>query len=343
MTTNAELEREVMVSKPGWGPSVVRVPDEDWSRNPVEEAALKYDKHGGNVFGSTWEPTVAQALSVFDTDKILIDYSCGTGQFTERLLRNHNGRARVLNVDVSPRYMRLAAERFKYDDRVALRLLNKSNDALGFQSIDEVADGLIPNSGADILTSTNAIHLYTGLPEALESWHRVMRSGGLVLISTGDMSNPKRTLSDWRLHDTVATVNEIALDVVRTDSRFEQYRNKAEDEDLLNSYASLRDYVYPTIKPIDLYLDSLSDAGLKPIHHFEVPVNITVRDLIDALSPYHEVILGWVGGSRKVEGRSPTKRALEDRSFLIRHCAETLYDGRGHFQCAWTYITCRSQ
>lgn len=343
MDTNAELEREDIAREPGWGTGVVRIPDEDWTRSPVDEAALKYDRHGGNVFGSTWEPTVAQALSVFDTGNLLIDYSCGTGQFTERLLRSCTGRARVLNTDVSPRYLRLAAERFRHDDRVALRLLRKSNDALGFQSVDEVANDVIPNFSADVLTSTNAIHLYTGLPETLESWHRVIRPGGLVLISTGDMSNPNRSLSDWRLHDTVSTVNEIALNAVRTDSRFEQYRDKVEDEDLLKAYASLQDYVYPAIKPVDLYLDSLSDAGLKPLHYFEVPVNITAENLIDALSPYHEIILGWVGGSRKVEGRSPTKRALKDRLLLIRHCAEKLYDARDHFQCAWTYITCKSQ
>lgn len=341
MATELEVYHAQTGRQVGWDSAVDRIPDEEWCKLPIDESALKYDKHGTNVFGTTWEPTIAQVMSVLDDDNVIIDYSCGTGQFTERLLRNCHNPVRALNVDVSPRYMRIAAERFKHDARVALRLLGRDTDGRSFQEIDEVASGLIPEGGADVLTSTNAIHLYPKLSETLGSWRRVLRRGGLALISTGDMSNPRRTISDWRLHDTVATVNKMAYEVVKTEPLFGEYRDKIEDDDLMRAYGNLTDHVYPAVKPIDLYLDALSEAGLKPLHFFEEPVNIGVNDLVDALSPYHEFVLGWVGGSRKIEGTPPTGKAVRDRLFLLRYCAEKLYAGKDHLQCAWTYITCR--
>jgi hypothetical protein len=51
-------------------------------------------------------------------------------------------------------------------------------------------------------------------------------------------------------------------------------------------------------------------------------------------------VLGWVGGSPKVEGAAPGPDAVRDRLVLIRHAMETLFGGRPSFRCCWTYITC---
>ena len=44
--------------------------------------------------------------------------------------------------------------------------------------------------GADLLTSTNAVHLYNDLPATLSSWARVLRPGGLNFISSANVRNP---------------------------------------------------------------------------------------------------------------------------------------------------------
>jgi hypothetical protein len=51
-------------------------------------------------------------------------------------------------------------------------------------------------------------------------------------------------------------------------------------------------------------------------------------------------VLGWVGGSSKVEGSAATPKAVEDRLALIRHAMETLFGGRPSFRCCWTYVNC---
>jgi hypothetical protein len=51
-------------------------------------------------------------------------------------------------------------------------------------------------------------------------------------------------------------------------------------------------------------------------------------------------VLGWLGGSIKVDGIAPGQEALRDRLALIRHAMDTLFGGRQAFQCCWTYVNC---
>lgn len=327
--------------RPEWPTGFDRIPGDDWVRRPVDESALKYERAGTNAFSKNWDPTIAQVLAVLDESKVLVDYSSGTGIFTEHLLGHVHYATRILNVDVSPRYLRVAVDKFRDDERVALRLLKRLDDGRRFQSIDEVVGDALLNRGLDVLTSTNAIHLYLDLPGTLESWQRVLRPGGLLLINTGDMDVPNRGRSGWRLHDTITKVNEIAQEVVRVEPIFEKYRQTLENCDVMNSYAELRRSVYPPIKSIEVYLDALSDADLKPLQYFEQSIDVSADEMSGALFPYHDVVLGWIGGSKKVEGRPPTSSALGDRLFLIRYCVEKLFGGRDYLHCPWTYITCR--
>lgn len=325
-----------------WPSGVARIPTEEWANSRVDDAAIRYDKHAKNVFGTTWEPTISQVLSALDESNVLLDYSCGTGQFSERLLSLVDRPIKILNVDVSPRYLRIAADRFKHDGRVALRLLRKLNSESEFEPLENAVTDLLPDTGADLLVSTNAIHLYSNLSRTLDSWRKVLRKNARIFISTGDINNPKRKIEDLRLHNTVTTVNEIAENVVRTEPVFEEYRDRLDNRTLMRDYLNLREHVYPPARTIDFYLDSLAQSGIRPIHYFEEPVNITVDDLVDALLPYHDVVLGWIGGSRKVEKTAPSSKAIQDRLFLIKYCADKILGSQNFFQCAWTYITCRN-
>lgn len=327
--------------KPKWPAGFERIPKEDWTKRPIDKLTLKYENAGTNGFCRNWDPAIAQVLTNLDENKILVDYSSGTGLFTQHLLDGIDYPTRILNVDISPRYLRVAADKFRDDERVALRLLKRIDKGDRVQSIDEVMGDTLLNRGVDMLTSTNAIHLYPNVSETLESWHRVLRPNGLVLVTSGDIDNPRRVRKDWRLHDTIARVNEIAQEVVESEPLFEEYRETLENREVMNAYTLLRQSVYPPSKPLDLYIDLLSDAGFKPLHYFEQVIDVSVNEMSDALLPYHDVILGWVGGSEKVEGWSPSNSALRDRIFLIKLSVKELYGTQHYLRCPWTYITCK--
>ena len=68
-------------------------------------------------------------------------------------------------------------------------------------------------------------------------------------------------------------------------------------------------------------------------------IEARVDDWFEFLSAYHEAVLGWVGGSAKVDGAAPpATEAVRDRLALIRHAMDTLFGGRPSFRCCWTYI-----
>ena len=63
-----------------------------------------------------------------------------------------------------------------------------------------------------------------------------------------------------------------------------------------------------------------------------------VDDWCEFLCGYHQAVLVWVGGNKKVDGRTPTAEAVADRISLIRRAIDTLF-AAAEFDTRWTYIT----
>jgi H+/Cl- antiporter ClcA/SAM-dependent methyltransferase len=324
-----------------WPRGFDRIPDADWARRPVEEFGLRYDSVGAHTWYKNLEPTVAQVLAALGENKLLVDYSSGTGILAGRLLANVEYPVGILNVDASPKFLRVALENFRQDERVAFRLLNYLKAERRLQLLDEVVDGPLLDRGADVITSTNAIHLYHNLAETLQSWARVLRPGGLTFTGSANLRNPLRRPGDWIIDETVAKVNEIAAEVVASEPAFERYRETLEDSEAMAGHARLREKVFVPVRPLDEYLDAFSDAGLTVLHVFDATIYAQVDEWCQLLHTYHDGVLSWVGGSPKVDGRTPDDDALADRRFLIRYCLEKLFPAQESFPCTWTYITCR--
>lgn len=324
-----------------WPPGFARIPDQDWVRNDVDEFGLNYDSVGDHGWYKNLEPTVAQLMAALDENKLLIDYSCGTGILTSRLLAKIRYPVGILNVDASQKFLRVAVENFAHDERVAFRLLKWLKEEKRLQRLDEVVDPSLIEPGADVLTSTNAIHLYYDLADTLSSWGRVLRPGGLFFVGSANMRNPNRRRGDWIIDETVAKVNEIAYEVVQQEPIFEQYRETLNDPAAMTGHLGLREKVFVPVRPLELYLDAFDSAGFNVLHVSDATIFATVDEWCKLLSTYHDGVLSWVGGSRKVEGKAPSDEAVTHRHFLIRYCMERLFPGQDSFPCTWTYITGR--
>jgi SAM-dependent methyltransferase len=324
-----------------WPPDFERIPDEDWTRQPVDQFGLNYDEVGNHGWYKNLEPTIAQLLATLEPGNILIDYSSGTGILSRRLLDRIGYPVGILNVDASPKFLRVALETFRGDERVAFRLLRWLKAAKRLQSLDEVAGPELLAVGADAVTSTNAIHLYYDLEETLASWARILRPGGLALVCSGNMRNPNGRPGEWIIDETVASVNEIAADLVRTEPAFAEYRATLGDAALMSRHERLREKVFVPVRPLDFYLEAFRDAGFTVLHVFEETIFARIDEWYRLLSTYHDGVLSWVGGSEKVEGEPPSAEAVRQRLFLIRYSLEKLFPGQDSFPCTWTYLTCR--
>lgn len=330
-----------MPDKFAWPDGFSRVPDEDWARQPVDQFGLNYDDVGSHGWYKNLEPTIAQVMAALRPGGLLVDYSSGTGILTRRLLERMDYPAGLLNVDASPKFLRVALESFRDDERVAFRLLRWIKTERRLQTLEEATGPGLIDRGADVITSTNAIHLYYDLGGTLASWARVLRPGGLMFVCSGNTRNPNGRPDEWIIDETVARVNEIAADLVRTEPAFARYRATLDDAGLMARHEKLREKVFVPVRPLDLYLDAFRDAGFTVMHVFEETIFARVEEWYRLLCTYNDGVLSWVGGSGKVEGAPPSAESLRDRMFLIRYSLEKLFPGQDSFPCTWTYITCR--
>jgi ubiquinone/menaquinone biosynthesis C-methylase UbiE len=319
-----------------WG-AFERVPDEDWVAQPVDAFGLHYDTVENHGWYRNLDLTVEQLADDLREGHILIDYSGGTGILLDRLrLRIFDRQVGMLIVDSSPKFLRVALDRFRSDERVAFRRLHYLRDKKRLQYVDEVVP---PGFVADALVSTNAIHLYDDLENTLRAWTRVLRPGAKVRINSGNVRNPRAGENEWIIDETVYVVHEVATGIVRTDDRYAAYRPLLEDEERMHAYLAYRDRVFLAPRPLDYYVDALTTAGFELEEVTERTIEADVEEWYEFLAAYADAVLGWIGGSAKVDGEGASADAAADRLRLLHDSLAVIFGGRPTFLCCWTYIT----
>ncbi|MGH7323727.1 MAG: hypothetical protein ACREJ9_03675 [Candidatus Rokuibacteriota bacterium] len=324
-----------------WPPGFQRVPDDDWTRQPVDTFGLRYDTVENHGWYRNLDPTVEDLARHMEEGQLLIDYSGGTGILLDRLnLRIFDRQFGMLIVDSSPKFLRVALDKFRDEERVGFRLLRWLKEEKRLELLEEVIGAELLTRKVDAVTSTNAIHLYRDLPETVASWARVVKSHGRVFVQSGNIRNPQARPSEWILDETVWAIHEVAVGLVRNDPRYAAYRPLLDDDTRMQAHVAYRDQVFLPVRPLDYYVRCLEQAGFTVEEVTGRTIEARVEDWFEFLSAYHEAVLGWVGTSVKVDGKAPGKEAVADRLALIRHAMDTLFGGRPAFRCCWTYINC---
>ena len=93
-------------------------------------------------------------------------------------------------------------------------------------------------------------------------------------------------------------------------------------------------------RPLAFYTDALQRAGLSVTEVREKTIEANVSEWFELMTAYHESVLGWVGGTKRLDGAPPTPEALDDRMTIMRRAMETIFAGRETFNACWTYISC---
>ncbi len=324
-----------------WPEGFERVPDDEWTRLPVEETGLAYDNVEGHGWYSNLDRTVEQLAEHLDDGDVLIDYSGGTGILIDRLrLRVFDRQVGAVIVDASPKFLRVALEKYRDDPLLALRLLRFVKDEKRLQALDEVLGEDLLERGVDAVVAVNAIHLYPDFGEVARVWHSALRPDGKLFINSGNLRNPTAGESEWIIDETVWVINDVAEGLVRTDERYAKYRDALEDEARMQAHSDFRSRVFLKPRSLDFYTEALAGAGLAVEDVGQRTIEASVQEWYEFLTAYHEAVLGWVGGTKRIEGEPATKAAVEDRLALIRQAMDTLFGGRSHFDACWTYITC---
>lgn len=325
-----------------WPAGFARVPADDWTHSPLETLALKYDTVENHGWYQNLEPTLDELSADLQPGQIIVDYSGGTGILIDRLLRRHADLATgLLLVDSSPKFLRLALEKLGHDERVAFRWIRYRKSERRLDLLDEVLPAELAAGGIDALVSTNAIHLYYDLPDTLRAWARVLRPGGRVYVQSGNISNPQAGAGDWIIDETVTAVQPIAHDLVRQDERYAAFRAALGDPGRMKAHDELRRKYFLPVRPLEYYVSALGAAGFAIERSTARSIEARVSDWYEFLSAYHDGVLGWAGGTEKIEGSAPAPAMVALRQQLLRESLDRLFDERPAFQACWTYLTCR--
>jgi SAM-dependent methyltransferase len=324
-----------------WPDGFVPVLDEEWTTQSIDDAALAYDHVDAHGWYSNLNPTVdALAATVRDGD-IVLDYSGGTGILLDRArLRTFSRPIGWVIVDASAKFLRVALEKYRDDPRFAVRLLRVLKDEKRLQTLPEVLGEELLTRGIDVIVAVNAIHLYPDLGEVAGAWVRALRPGGKVFINSGNLRNPRAAPSEWILDETVWVINDIAEAIVRSDPTYAKYLPVLDNTERMKSHAEQRDRVFLKPRPLEYYTAALTVAGLVVTDVAEQTIIADVHEWFELMTAYHESVLGWVGGTQKLDGKSAGAEELEDRLTIMRRAMETAFAGRTEFDACWTYISC---
>ena len=326
-----------------WPDGFIRIPrDDPWATCPVEELARKYDAVENHGWYRNLEPTLDELASVVVDGDIVIDYSAGTGILAEHFLRRNASRqVGFVLVDASPKFLRLALDKLGTDERTAFRWIQYLKNQKRLQMLDEVLPPLLLETGAAALCSTNAIHLYYDLLDTLRAWGRVLKPGAAVLIQSGNINNPDAAAGTWIIDETVEQLQPIARELVRGNDKYAAFRASLDDAARLVAYDQLRRKYFLPVRPLSYYVDTLREAGFEIVNVEARSIDALVSDWTDFLSAYHEGVLGWAGGSRRIDDAAPSENAIRLRQDLLRDSLALLFEYASNFLANWTYITCR--
>src|SRR5262249_31085139 len=156
--------------------------------------------------------------------------------------------------------------------------------------------------------------------------------GGRGFVQTGNNRKPSAPPRERIFGETVWEIHEGGIWVGRNDPRDAVYRPLLDDEARMRTHLADPGWGFLPARGLDHYVRGLEAAGFTIESVTARTIDANVDDWFQFLSAYHEAVLGWVGGSAKVDGRPADVEAVRDRLALIRHAMDTLFGGRPAFR-----------
>ena len=316
-----------------------KIIDESFLKSDVTEFALGYDRVKNHTWYDNLNYLVDLSKQYFNDDDFIMDYSCGTGIFPERLLKSNVSCPRILMMDSSPKYLKLSYDKFGNNYKFFFRLMKYLKEENRLQTIDEsmgenyieLLDGII---------CTNAIHLYPTISDTIKSWNKLLVKGGKLLINSGNIYNPLMGADTKLIDQTVNEISKLSFDIVKENPKYFKYINLMEDFEYINKHNTLRDKYFLPIRPINFYTDELIKNGFKIVEVKTIDVGAKVDEWFDFLKVYHEGVLGWIGGVNKITGVDPKENEVEDRIDIMKLALNKMFNNKNDFKACWNYIIC---
>ena len=315
LDAHARLSRPVARPSAGppfaWPEGFERIPADEWVDAPVDAFGLHYDTVENHGWYRNLDLTVEQLArdlepatcwSTTPAARASWSTGCACGSSTAQV--------GMMIVDSSPKFLRVALDRFRADPRVGFRLLRFLRDERRLQYLDEVLpEGFAGPTGSSRRTrstSTTTSRTRSVLGARAAAGRRRLRQ-------LRQPAQPARGRDEWIIDETVYVVHEVATGLVRTDPRCAAYRDVLDDAERMRAHLAWRDRVFLAPRPLAYYTEQLSAPASASTTSTSGRSRPRWRSGSSSSPPTTTRCSAGSGGSAKVDGEPASEEAAADR------------------------------
>ena len=282
---------------------------------PVSKGATAFHEA---VVNSSWINDILIELSRIAAKNIkngdiVVDFGAGTGTSAMLLLKNLKKNIKLWLVDNSPSWLGKAYDLLKDRDNVEFFILEKKDT--GYATLSDT----VGNQSVDHVISANTLHLIPDIDGVLAGVSDALKKKGSFIFQTGNFMRSDRPKGALMIDDTVKIVHDIAIDIVRTDSKFAFYREGLDYR--IKTEGPQRKIIFPEPRPVETYLKALKKAGFEHQQPVYIPVKVRYDDWLNFL----RVKRLQAGILPEIGGKQPSLKEEDDRDFLITQGALKLF------------------
>lgn len=267
---------------------------------------------------------------------IVVDFGAGTGTSAIRILKNIKTKIKLWLVDNSPAWLGKAYEFLSCYPNVNFFVLEKKDD--GYATLSETVGKQTVNH----VISANTMHLVPNLKETLKGIAEALKPNGTFIFNSGNILRKGRQKGALIIDSTVYRVHDIAIEIIRKNSKFMKYRQGLNE--CIKSQIPQRKLIFPYPRPMQDYLKALKQAGLKYTEPCYKCFKLKYTDWLNFL----RIKRLQAGILPEVGGKEPSPEEEKDRDTLITMAANILFkeleklnplaDDKG-YQGEWVYIS----
>ena len=272
--------------------------------------------------------------------EIVVDFGAGTGVSAMQLMKRLKSNVKVWLVDNSPAWLGKAYEIFNRNPNVECYLLKKNDNK--YATLGETIGEQI----VDHVVSANTVHLIPNIEYTFKGINSALKPQGTFTFQSGNIMRSGRKKGVLMIDDTVKRVHDIAIEMIQTDKKYENYRKTVNER--IKSEDIQRKFVFPDPRPLEYYINSLKTAYFKYTKSYNKLLRIKYQDWMNFL----KVKRLQAGILPELGGISPTPEEEKDRDELITMSAGKLFkelesqnpmsDSKS-FTVELVYVTARKQ
>ncbi|MBI2557941.1 3-oxoacyl-ACP reductase FabG [Candidatus Woesearchaeota archaeon] len=282
---------------------------------PASKGATAYHEA---VFKAEYYITILDELMKIASSKaaagdVVVDFGAGTGVSALRLLRRLKINIKLWLVDNSAAWLGKAYEVLGSNPEVKCFLLEKRESGYAKLS-DTIGKGV-----ADHVISANTVHLIPDIEKTFNGIAESLKDNGTFTFQSGNITRDNKPEGALMVDDTVKRVHDIALGIVRTDSRFAAYRKNINQR--IKMSESQRKFVFPDTRSINVYLEALRNAGFE----YQEPNFKLFKVEYDDWLKFLRVRRLQAGILPEIGGNEPSAKEESDRDDLITSATKILF------------------